>query len=146
MITNQRQYSITKSEVVRFEEALAAARASEPSPDVDPLIHKAMGDGLASQLDDLRTEVMEYEALRAGGITGRVFHSLTDLPKALIEARIAAGLSQRRLAEMLDLHEQQIQKYEATVYAGASLERIQQVADALGVEIEETVRYTAADA
>jgi DNA-binding XRE family transcriptional regulator len=146
MITNQRQYLITKAEIAKFEEAAAAARQSDSSPGVDPLIHKAMGDALASQLDDLKNDVLEYETLRAGGVRQRVFRSLRELPQALIEARIVARLSQRELAERLDLHEQQIQKYEATGYAGASLERIQDIADELGIEIEESVTYTVADA
>jgi hypothetical protein len=37
------------------------------------------------------------------------------------------------------LKEQQIQRYEATRYAGVSLERLQAVADALGVVIREQV-------
>jgi DNA-binding XRE family transcriptional regulator len=105
-----------------------------------------MGDALASQLDDLKNDVLEYETLRAGGVRQRVFRSLRELPQALIEARIVARLSQRELAERLDLYEQQIQKYEATGYAGASLERIQDIADELGIEIEESVTYTVADA
>ena len=146
MITNGRQYRITKAEISKFEEAVAAARETDPSPGVDPQIHMAMGDALASQLDELKEDVLQYENLRAGGIRQRVFRSLLELPQALIEARIVAHLSQRELAERLDLHEQQIQKYEATGYAGASLERIQEVADELGIEIEESVTYTVADA
>ena len=51
----------------------------------------------------------------------------------------AAGLNQRDLATRLGLKEQQIQRYEATHYAGVSLERIQAVAEALGVQIHERV-------
>ncbi|MDQ3702081.1 MAG: helix-turn-helix transcriptional regulator, partial [Chloroflexota bacterium] len=48
-------------------------------------------------------------------------------------------LSQKELARRLGLKEQQIQRYEARRYAGASLERVQAVADALGVQIHERV-------
>jgi HTH-type transcriptional regulator/antitoxin HipB len=39
---------------------------------------------------------------------------LTELLVALIEARIAAGLTQKALADRLGVAEQQIQRYEAT--------------------------------
>jgi transcriptional regulator with XRE-family HTH domain len=65
--------------------------------------------------------------------------SLDQLPEALIRARIAAGLSQKELAGRLGLKEQQIQRYEARRYAGASLDRVQAVADALGMQIHERV-------
>src|SRR6266542_3984549 len=38
--------------------------------------------------------------------------------------------------------EQQIQRYEATMYSGVSLVRLQEVADALELEIEERVTYS----
>ena len=71
----------------------------------------------------------------------RVFvsHSFDELPAALIKARIAAGLSQKDLAERLGLKEQQVQKYEATDYTSASLERVRAVIRALGVSVKEEV-------
>ena len=57
---------------------------------------------------------------------------VAELPTVLIKARIAQGLSQKDLAERLGLQEQQIQRYEATEYASASLTRIKEVVSALG--------------
>ena len=54
----------------------------------------------------------------------------------MIQARIAAGLSQRALARRLGLKEQQIQKYETERYATASFRRLSQVAQALKLRIE----------
>ena len=65
--------------------------------------------------------------------------SLTELPDALIQARAAAGLSQEALARRLGLKKQQVQRWEATRYAGVGVERLQAVADALGVRIREQV-------
>jgi ribosome-binding protein aMBF1 (putative translation factor) len=90
-------------------------------------------------LDDLRSEVGEFEALHTGRVPSVQFSSLEGLSQALIAARIAAGLTQRELAERLDMKEQQIQRYEATDYASASLARIAEIADALGIQINGTV-------
>ena len=57
---------------------------------------------------------------------------VAELPTVLIKARIAQGLSQKDLAERIGLKEQQIQRYEATDYASASLNRIKEVVSALG--------------
>ena len=80
-------------------------------------------------------EIEEYEHLRAGNVPVVEIESLDELPDGLIKARIASGLSQKDLAERLHLKEQQIQRYEADRYASASLQRIQQVARAIGVGI-----------
>lgn len=58
--------------------------------------------------------------------------SIERLPQNLIRARIASGLTQRELAARLGVKEQQIQRYEATNYASASLARVLEVARILG--------------
>jgi HTH-type transcriptional regulator/antitoxin HigA len=50
-------------------------------------------------------------------------------------APTAAGLSQEELAAKLGLKPQQIQRYEATDYQGASLERVNAVVRALGLKL-----------
>ncbi|MFL5914820.1 MAG: helix-turn-helix transcriptional regulator [Gaiellaceae bacterium] len=141
MITNERQHRITKAEIRRFEQAIVQAEADEPTGDVHPRLHHAMIDGLRSQLEELQSEVSDYEALREGKIKRRVMTSLLDLPSALIEGRIARHLTQRDLGRRLGVPEQQIQRYEKTRYAGVSLERLQQVADAVGLTLKKTVEY-----
>ena len=100
-----------------------------------------MVGGLLSQADTLRDEIKRYEDLRAGRIGQRELGSLRDLPSALIEARIAAGLTQKALGERLGVKERQVQRWEANLYSGVGVERLQEVADALGMGISETVSY-----
>jgi len=140
VITNERQLAITRAELRRFEEA-AEAQQEAPAEDVDPLLGQAMVDGLKGQADTMRQEIERYEELRGGGVTRRELASLRELPSALIEARIAAGLTQKALGEKLEVKEQQIQRWEANRYSGVGVERLQEVADALGMEVTETVRY-----
>lgn len=144
MITNERQYRITKAQLKRFEDDLATHDVRARSADVDPRLHQAMRDALASEADELRAQIKHYEELRDGAITGRELDSLRELPTALIEARIAANLTQRALADRLGVAEQQVQRWEATAYAGVGLERLQDIADALGSRIRENVTYSSA--
>ncbi|HHJ98905.1 MAG TPA: helix-turn-helix domain-containing protein [Actinobacteria bacterium] len=59
--------------------------------------------------------------------------SLSDIGSQLITARIAQGLSQRELAELVGVHQQQIARWEKERYGCVSLKRLSLVADALGV-------------
>ena len=145
MITNERQYRITKAALKKFEKAIAAHEKGQPSPDVHPRIYQAMGDALRSEAEVLRDQLREYERLRGGRVKQRTLGSLSELPKAIIEARIAARVTQKGLADRLGVAEQQVQRWEATEYAGVSVERMQQVADALGATITEKVRFYVAD-
>lgn len=142
MITNERQFAITRAQLRRFEEALEAQQGGA-AEGLDPLIGQAMVDGLKGQADTLREEIKRYEDLRDGRISERQLPNLRELPTALIEARIAAGLTQKALGEKLEVKEQQIQRWEANRYSGVGVEGLQEVADALGMEITETVSYAA---
>jgi transcriptional regulator with XRE-family HTH domain len=144
MITNERQYRITKAWLKKFEASIALHGETEPSSDVHPRIHAAAGDALRSEAEVLRHQLRAYERLRAGRVKQRTVRSLNELPKAIIEARIAARVTQKGLADRLGVAEQQVQRWEASDYGGVSLERLQQVADALGAKITEKVRFRSA--
>jgi len=133
MIKNERQYRITKAAARRFSDALKANGI--PAPHVDPIIARASVDAAVSQLADLESQITEYEALKSGRLEVVEVESLGSLADTLIKARIAAGLSQKDLGARLGLKEQQIQRYEETNYAGASLARLIEIANGLNVSV-----------
>jgi len=144
MIANERQYRITKTELARFEANLVAHDARDPSPNVEERIHQAMHDAIDSEIQVLRGQIDHYEKLRDGHITSREITSLREFPTALIEARIAAKLTQLQLADRIGVAEQQIQRWEANDYSGVNLTRLQEIADALGVQMHDTITYSSA--
>ena len=62
MITNERQYRISKAEAERFEQALADS--DEHTAHLHTLLCQAMYDGLQSQLEELCSDITTYERLR----------------------------------------------------------------------------------
>lgn len=144
MIKNEREYRITKGYLAGFGEGLIANDGREIPPNFDPGMKKLMHDAIASQIETFRHEIDHYEKLRDGHITGREITSLHELPIALIEARIAARLTQRQLAARVGVAEQQVQRWEANDYSGVGLDRLQSIADALGMQIHETITYSSA--
>ena len=137
MITNQRQYLVAQSQTERFRQALATPDATG----LHPKVARAMRAGLHSQLDDIEAELAESDALREGQVTELQAESIVDIGQALIKARIVRKLTQKELAERLLLAEQQVQRYEATLYRGVAAERLQQVADALRLRVRETFTF-----
>ncbi len=98
------------------------------------MLRKAQVDALKSQCADLQRDLTEYERLKSGKQKVVALTSLEEIPKTLIQARIAGGLSQEELAAKPGLKPQQVQRYEATEYQSASLERVTEVARVLGVK------------
>ena len=137
MITNQRQYLVAQGQAECFRHALAAPDAKG----LHPKAERAKTAGLRSQLDDIEAELAEYDALSQGQVTEFEAESIVGIGQALIKARIVRNLTQKELAERLSLAEQQIQRYEATLYRGVAAERLQQVADALRLRVREMFTF-----
>ena len=139
MITNERQYQISKAQVAKFRAAIDAPDAYIKT--LHPRAQKALREAARSQLDDLLAEVADYEQLRDGQLTSITAESIADLAPALIKARIMRNWTQKELAEKLAVAEQQVQCYEATQYKGVSVERLQAVADALKLRVREVITF-----
>jgi DNA-binding XRE family transcriptional regulator len=139
VIKNERQRRITKAHVEKFRATLNELAASRRPKHIHPKLWEAQKAGLKSQLHDLETELHEYETLKAGGPKVLELDSLEGLPKALIQARIAAGLTQEDLATRLGVKPQQIQRYEASDYQTASFAKLREIARLLGLRVRETV-------
>ena len=140
MITNERQYRITRKKAHGFAHAIEEFDAKSYSrPDLHPRLVQAEREAMESQLADLREELEEYERLKSAELSVISIGSFEELADGLIKARIAGGLSQRALAQRLELKEQQIQRYEAERYVSASYQRLCQVARALELRIESEI-------
>ena len=68
LIQNQRQYRVTKGQVTRLRDALAAAKGTKA--EMPARVYKAMLKGIESQIEELREELRKYEDLRRA----RVLH------------------------------------------------------------------------
>jgi ribosome-binding protein aMBF1 (putative translation factor) len=137
MIKNERQYTITKAQARKFKDAIAAMDVGKAG--THPLLVKAQRGALESQLAELEAQLKEYETLRSGKLKKFRQSHFQNLPLELIRARIARGFTQKDLARKLGLKEQQIQRYEETEYASASLGRVYEVIKALDIEVREEV-------
>ena len=91
MIKNERQYRITKAQVQKFEQALAElAEYPEEKKQENLLLWQVQMSALASQCEDLKAEIAEYEALTNRPADEPLVFSLDSieaLPLALIKAR-----------------------------------------------------------
>jgi hypothetical protein len=101
VIKNERQYRITKAHAEKFRATLTELAGTPRPKNVHPKLWEAQKAGLKSQLQDLEAELHEYETLKTGGFKILELDSLEGLPKVLIHARIAAGLTQEDLAARL---------------------------------------------
>lgn len=134
MIYSDKQYSISEGQLSKLRDALLT---NQTATGEKSWLRAAQEDAIKSQIATLEAELSHYELLKSGEITFAKAHSLENLPSVLVQARIAAGMSQADLADRLGMKAQQIQRYEASSYSGASLARLIDICEALNVHTTE---------
>jgi DNA-binding XRE family transcriptional regulator len=85
----------------------------------------------------LEEEIAWYENVRRRNFP--VIHRLTQIGQLLIALRIAHGLSQRELADILGVSEAVVSRDERNEYHGITVERAQRILDALQESVATTV-------
>lgn len=136
MIKNERQYRISKAQVERFISQLILL--NNKAKDLDPILFQAEKDAIESQIEEMQKDIEEYEQLQQSkGLPLIELHSIEELSQALIKTRIALRLSQKDLANLVGVKEQQIQRWEATDYLTTNLSRIKDIIKALNIVIPE---------
>jgi len=132
MIYSDKQRRISIQEVGRLKHALLASGERKG----EAWLREVEQEAIRSEIERLEADIADYDMLKAGEIVFAKSFALESLPSMLVQARIAAGMSQTSLAQALDVKPQQIQRYEASAYKGASLARLIQVSKVLGVHTE----------
>jgi HTH-type transcriptional regulator / antitoxin HipB len=137
MIQNERQYKITQTKLRDLEKDLV--QLDPPDPSLHPRKILARRNSLNILITELRQEITEYQQLRSGQVTQFALNSIQELPIVMIKARIAAGLTQKDLAEKIGVQEQQIQRYEANNYHAIAFDRLQEVLQALKINFSQAM-------
>ena len=135
MIYSDKQYGVSSVQLTKLLEALAATKDQASD---QPWLKQAEIDALKSQIANIEAEIDEYDLLKSGQVWFSKIYALEELPRVLVQARIASRMSQTDLAAKLNMKPQQVQRYEATDYMGASLARLIEVSGALGVKASGT--------
>lgn len=135
MIYSDKQYGVSSAQLTKLRSAVAAAKSRSSDQE---WLKQAEIDGLNSQIADIEAELAEYDLLKSGQISFSKAYALEELPRVLVQARIASNVSQTDLAHKLGMKPQQVQRYEATDYMGASLSRLIEISKALGVKASGT--------
>jgi transcriptional regulator with XRE-family HTH domain len=148
MIRNENEYARALERIEREKARLAVIEEQYRAQFSEEDQVQALMEPLLSFHGQLLDEIKVYERLRRGDLGDLT--NLHGLGRLLIHIRISRGISQRDLAESLDVHESQVSRDERNEYHGVTLERASRILDALGAKVltsvAEPVTATHADA
>jgi HTH-type transcriptional regulator/antitoxin HigA len=140
IILNQREYRLAKARLPQLQAALSPESVIENlTSALSAEVTNARQHAIRAEIARLSQELANYEKLHASGAVPNDL-STDDLGLLPIIGRIARGMSQRELADLLDVSEQQIQRYESDRYSSISLSRFMKVLDILGIDTRAKLR------
>lgn len=135
MIKNKKQLATTRKQL----DLLGKKHRQLEDAGSKNLLVRAQTESLGADIVRLENEIAEYQAIQKGRYDLASIVAIFDIGKRLVEARIAANLTQHQLAQMLGQKDQQVQRYERTQYGSASLTLIEKVARILSGNFRERV-------
>lgn len=135
MIRNESEYQEAVRRLSAEKERLAGHKSHlEQQVGLARAEVKRALDPLRSFQAQLEEEISIYERLRRGDIDPLL--NLHGLGRSLVALRIARGISQRELAERLEVHESQVSRDERNDYHGITVDRAARVLEALKVQMK----------
>ena len=144
MIRNDKEYRHSKEQLSELEAELHRLSSARRSAERDQGA-SAVIDALRMQIEDLEREISEYEDLKEGRLLSFGAEDLDSLGELLTKARIACGLTQAELGEILGMTQQQVHRYERDGWQKISLWRLAEAADALGLDLSIRARLPASN-
>jgi transcriptional regulator with XRE-family HTH domain/Zn-dependent peptidase ImmA (M78 family) len=135
MIATDTQYNVTARKLSKLQHTLdVLAKRDDSNP-----FALAQRRSLEELSKALQIELTEYDGLKSGRFSELTVETLADLPRALIKARIARGLNQSQLAELIGVRPQQVQRWENDEYSNVGFAALKAIADALNLEVKPRV-------
>jgi hypothetical protein len=81
-----------------------------------------------------KKEVEEYDRLKTGQLPEE--EPIQRIGEFLVKLRISKGLTQKALADQIEVDETMVSRDERNLYKGVSIERLFRVIEALGVQVD----------
>ncbi|MGH3147053.1 MAG: helix-turn-helix domain-containing protein, partial [Rubrobacter sp.] len=106
-------------------------------------VTSAVTDALRMQIEDIEQEISEYEDLKEGRLLSFGADDLDSLGDLVTKARIARGLTQAELGELLGMTQQQVARYERDGWQKISVWRLAEAVDALSLDLNIRARIPA---
>jgi HTH-type transcriptional regulator/antitoxin HigA len=135
MILNERTFRLVRARAQQLQREIADSAFRDLKSQLSTEIIAARRLALSEELNRLNSQIQAYERLKGPNREDTQNLDAEELGLLPILGRIAKGLSQRQLAELLELKEQQVQRYESEKYSGISLARYEKVLGALGIQL-----------
>jgi DNA-binding XRE family transcriptional regulator len=134
MIRTEAEYQRALADIKRDAEVMRGQREHLQQMALTEAESARAMQPMESFYEQLKEEVEMYERMKRGDLGA--LYNLTSIGRWLIGLRIAHGMSQRQLADRLDVAEAQVSRDERNEYYGITVERAQRILEAFGARFK----------
>jgi HTH-type transcriptional regulator/antitoxin HigA len=132
MIKNEKQYKISKK---KLKEIVLKIIEIKKDSSNDRLRNDLILATYTNLKKDIEKEISKYEKIKSNPNNINTERDITELPRLIIEYKIAAGLTHKEFSKRLGLKEQQLQRHEAQNFKGVSFNNLIKYLDIIGLDI-----------
>ena len=132
MIINEKQYRISKKLV---KEINSQIEKTEKEMSDNPVRTQVVLATLINSKTEVENNIKYYESLKENRKSILKERAISELPSLITEYKIMCKLTQKELAEILELKEQQLQRYEANGFKSVTFKNLLRFFDLIGLEI-----------
>lgn len=132
MIRSETEYQKAIERVKREKDLIRKTKDNLKKEGLKPKEIERALNPLLSFTAQLEEEVETYEKIKRGDF--ETLENFDGLGRSLIALRINKNISQKELADKLEIAESQISRYEKNEYRGISIERVNEILKALNAK------------
>lgn len=132
MIRSETEYSKAVERIKSEKDIIENTRNNLKKLGLKPKEIARALDPLISFRAQLEEEIETYEKIKRGDF--ETIENFDGLGRSLIALRIHKNITQKELADKLDVAESQISRYEKNEYRGISIERVNEILKALNAK------------
>ncbi len=122
MILNNKQYNISKK---KLQALLVVATEIRKNNTLNAIEKQLVYNSKKRAITELKKEIQQFEKLQTCKTNTLILSpTIENIPMLITEYKIKNRLSQKEMAEKLEMKEQQFQRYEADRFKKVSFERL----------------------
>lgn len=135
MIKNDIELEISKESLAEFLSTLQNIELDDSFKELSPKKQVIYRKAIEGEVDNLKSQINEYELLKCGKLHDVLSNRLTELPLNLIRARIAKGFDETFIAEQLNIDVSDYIELEDELFADADTKTIIELINLLNLEV-----------
>ncbi|MEW9702279.1 hypothetical protein [Paenibacillus sp. SI8] len=139
MIKNDFELEITNEQLEQFKLTLLNLENDDTIRQLSTKKQAIYRTAVEGEIENLQMQIQQYILLKSGEVSALNANQATDLPKLLINYRIAKGITENEMASLLGVSESELMEHEENLFSDTDPRLIASMVGILKIEVPESL-------